>query len=151
MNANRRCVYCDTHNSIPFSCRKTVILIIAMMLYLIIQSCRLYLRITSLYDSLRRSNYGYEDKRNDEVRSSSSNVKEETERGKAKRNEKKRRVARVLIEIAPRGTNYLNSQLNAPSRRGRKKSRMRGFAPPAWLVSFARAGNEILFLLRPFN
>jgi len=49
-NASR--VHCDTYNSTSFSCRKTVILIITVMLYLIIRSCRLYLRITSLCDSV---------------------------------------------------------------------------------------------------
>lgn len=40
-------------------------------------------------------------------------------------------------------TNYLNSQLSAPSRRRRKKSRKRGFAPPPRRFSFGCARNKI--------
>jgi len=95
-----------------------------------------------------RRNYNIrrcENKRGDETWL--SNVKKKKERIKR---EKTRRAKKG--EASRRGptscTNYLNSQLSAPSRHGRKKSRKRGFAPPPRRFSFACARNKISPLSR---
>jgi len=117
-----------------------VILIIVMIYLMIIELQIVSLRVLYHYAILCRSNYDYGDKRESNVRWNRTR-KEET----SGKNE-----LREFSSRSRRGTNYLNSQLNAPLRRERKKFRMRVFAPPTWLVFFrarARARNEISFLL----